>query len=677
MKRKIVLPVIERITVTNYPLYPGIPDGAGINHSVSQGITVIAGINGQGKTTLLNMLFRALVGPQDLRKADIQQPGARRHDTVDIKDYTFFVERINGASCADAFVEITVKFGKDRVRIKRNLGPRLSIVELWHNRTKLEQPDEGRWAELVREISGLDPEYEFYFVVRYFLFFLEDKVSLLWNPYGQFEILRILFTDEELAKTCANLHDQILQLDSQYRNLNWQLGQDEQQLTHFDQILAAEAPSMERQDNEATLFERLKYLQAERLVQAQNLGAAIRRVESLDEQIYRTDLKLDSAIRELEQAEQKFFVHAFPNASDNAKLVFASLLSGESCLVCESHVPKAAAAIRDLIDSNRCPACRTQLPEAENVSFPLKTVQQRLKRLDRSAGILRNALEQLRLDHESALDTAQVARSRFFEVSQQEALIQHKLDTILGATTGAHTVISELRRTIQSRKTELDNMDLQLIGLRKKYRERLGEAHEQILRASTEVKKIFDGYATEFLLEDAELSFEMHERRIGQGGAKLKFPNFVVKMTSSVSSGPVARDEADNVSESQREFLDLAFRMALLEVSSRAHGSLMLVIETPEASLDHVFIERAAAMLQKFASGENGNIVIASSNLNGERMIGELLGTYQKPVRRPAARQAVERQVLNLLRLAAPTKAYQRKKKEYDETYERAVFGTV
>ena len=62
-------PILRRLTVKGYALFPG-QSGTGIDWSFEPGVTVIAGINGIGKTTLLNMIYRLLVGPYDPFKDD-------------------------------------------------------------------------------------------------------------------------------------------------------------------------------------------------------------------------------------------------------------------------------------------------------------------------------------------------------------------------------------------------------------------------------------------------------------------------------------------------------------------------------------------------------------------------------------------------------------------------------
>jgi len=64
----IALPVFRSLKVAGYELFPGVGN-AGIDRPILPGVTVIAGVNGLGKTTLLNVMLRLLVGPSILRRS--------------------------------------------------------------------------------------------------------------------------------------------------------------------------------------------------------------------------------------------------------------------------------------------------------------------------------------------------------------------------------------------------------------------------------------------------------------------------------------------------------------------------------------------------------------------------------------------------------------------------------
>lgn len=78
----IALPVFKSLKIADYELFPGVGN-AGIDRPILPGVTVIAGINGLGKTTLLNVMLRLLVGPFNPQKVNPFEVGAKSHEWSD------------------------------------------------------------------------------------------------------------------------------------------------------------------------------------------------------------------------------------------------------------------------------------------------------------------------------------------------------------------------------------------------------------------------------------------------------------------------------------------------------------------------------------------------------------------------------------------------------------------
>jgi len=207
-------PVLKRLKVSGYQLFPG-KAGAGLDHTFEPGVTVVVGINGLGKTTLLNIILRSLLGFNTPSKFDPYDPASGSHKMVE-KETDYFTSRTTNLA-ADARVDAEFAFGPDRLKIMRRLDT-LAIEGLFLNGEPVEGDQEELQYEIVKA-SGLATLYDLFYVVRSFTFFLEDKVSLIWNPNGQFEIFRILFFDSIKAKEFADLSDEIKKMDSRYRNL--------------------------------------------------------------------------------------------------------------------------------------------------------------------------------------------------------------------------------------------------------------------------------------------------------------------------------------------------------------------------------------------------------------------------------------------------------------------------
>lgn len=128
---------------------------------------------------------------------------------------------------------------------------------------------------------------------------------------------------------------------------------------------------------------------------------------------------------------------------------------------------------------------------------------------------------------------------------------------------------------------------------------------------------------------------------------------------------------------SQGEFIDLAFRLALVEVAA-ANGPATLIFDAPEASLDALFMRRAGAFLARFASHHVNNRLIVTSNLTNADMIPALFGAYVAKSGDPdpltIPREQRSSRVIDLLKIAAPTSAVQMIGDRYDDLLNSALF---
>ena len=78
-----------------------------------------------------------------------------------------------------------------------------------------------------------------------------------------------------------------------------------------------------------------------------------------------------------------------------------------------------------------------------------------------------------------------------------------------------------------------------------------------------------------------------------------------------------ARTESHQLSESQRFFLDIALRMALVVFLSK---KATMLIDTPEGSLDIAYENRVGKMFADFVTKYNQNIVM-TANINASQLL--------------------------------------------------------
>ena len=141
-------------------------------------------------------------------------------------------------------------------------------------------------------------------------------------------------------------------------------------------------------------------------------------------------------------------------------------------------------------------------------------------------------------------------------------------------------------------------------------------------------------------------------------------------MTAADRPGFVRRNDPTDVSESQRELIDLAFRLALVKVSASG-SACTFMMETPEASLDGLAMGRVGRTLAAFASADDNRLVV-TSNLTNAGIITALFGGPASTKRQVHGRL---QRVLNLLRVAAPNRALLQDREKYDALVHNAISG--
>ena len=659
-------PVLRRLRVSNYELFPG-TNKKGLDHTFESGVTVVIGVNGLGKTTLLNMILRSLLGDNEPAKFDPYNPGAGVHKMVK-QDSEYFAERTTNLA-SGATVDAEFVFGKDKVRVLRLLRT-LDIKQLWLNGKEVKGEQDELQHEIVKA-SGLTNLFDFFYVVRSFTFFLEDKVSLIWNPRGQFEIFRILLFDTERAKLFAELGDEIQRLDSQYRNLRVfvnkrmkELQQSENNST--DDVQLREQLRLKEVD--------LSSLEEKESDARQQIDRALTRKATFLEKLEKLRLTLEEEQREFEGLLSTYFSRAYPDLPAVVSNVLNHLVSGQGCLVCGTAPVKKHVEYREKAERGLCPFCGTdvgangkQRPLPANTSAEIRKLEAGMQDTRKNIATVQAAMQAAQAD----LDTLYETRTN---VAASLAATRVVADQLRNNLPPSGEELDERRREVDERQREMKKMKADIEEMTGRYEKILAGSRTTLKELSNKLTNRFHYYAGQFLAENCNLAYGEEKRSLGQEGEMLAFPNFQVLMTSGTSPklGTLRLNDTQ-VSESQKEFVDLAFRMALFD-AVRQHGDgVMLVIETPEASLDTVFVNRAGELLRKFADENTGqhNVVLATSNLNSANMVRSLLGIDSLTKRQ--VKTEVPKRIINLLELAAPNAAVRENGAAYDKELVRSL----
>jgi peptidoglycan hydrolase CwlO-like protein len=657
-------PILRRLVVKNYGLFPG-ANGNGIDHRFEPGVTVIPGVNGLGKTTLLNIIYRLLVGPFDPYKSDEIQLTQRR--LKELRYFYYFSKRdqaasTNGTACGE------FSFGERKLIVERRLDD-LSIVTLQIDETdlaihQLENPEDEIW-----QLAGCSSQYDFHLIVRSVVFFLEEKTPVVWDPVAQAEIFRIVFLKADDALDLAEMAAEIQVTDSRARNMYDQLRRYKEQLL-----------SMQARSSAATeVTKRTKFIQKRLPVlerQIQRLTEATEKLESTRNtnrgKLDALKLDLEEMTRHLEFRHHEYFASLFPQLPDVARNVLLNLVGDNGCLVCGSRRAGLSAEVRELAERGTCPVCHSPKKEQEPTVMAMKFGSKIIKRDAAKVEKLKETVTHSQATVNANDEEYHQALNDLLNAMTERDQLLAEADSLRTQLPVNAEQLSQTESYITFTDREIKRLRRRNKALLRKYTISLAALSREVRRHRNNMALFFSEYAASFLAEQCGLTYAPQDLRLGQAVDTVEYPTFAVQMTSAVTpTTGTTRKQEDDVSESQKEFIDLAFRMAVMKayaISTNVSAGAMLVIETPEASLDSVFIGNAGAMLRNWCADPSPgvNSVIATSNLNRENMIAALLGLNKRP--RPK-KSIIRKHVLNLLEIAAENATLRQHRGDYERQF--------
>ena len=652
----IQLPRLDRFDVDEYGLYPGTPATPGLHVVFKPGVTLVLGANGLGKTTLITLIYRMLTGPVDIPTLDVGGGlGSRRLDAhvLSQQDRRIFANRVNdGAQTARA--RLVFWLGESRIAITRSLHT-LEALDVWIDSERLDATEEA-FQHHVLARAHLSSFGDWILALRHLVFYFEDRRALVWDPSAQRQLLRLLFLPPDDARTWTIQERQVLELDSLVRNLQYSINKEERLVVRAKQSQGT-ADEVRQQ---LAILQRIQADEQERLESLNDQLVSV----TADRQLARVraltaEQAHESAVRAVERLQLTAVATAFPDATATARYILGQVLAEDHCLTCGRDAPDFRSLVEERLADDRCPICGSD--------GPIDSVDRRA-----SSRLLSRSRHQAR-DTETRLSTA--SRERV----SAEQTYDDRLNAITGLTERVARRSKEIEELIrrlppdeqevETHRTELatigsrlEQRRAQLADLREQFAGFVAQVNTRIAEQKDAIKDAFETYAEGFLFEDCSLVWSPHKSRVGETGALVEFAAFELDLSGADFPSPVRRTGPSQVSESQREFIDLSFRMALMRVAAPTGSTL--IIDAPESSLDAVFVTRAADVLTRFCPPGSNNRLLTTSNLIDGDLIPHLL-------ERAGIKSPRDSRVVDLLRTAAPTAAVRALHKEYADVRRR------
>jgi hypothetical protein len=609
------------------------------------------GTNGLGKTTLVTIIFRMLTGPFDI--PGLSGGGDLGNIRLEPKLLAPRVRNllsrrvVDGARSSRARLEF--KLGKSSVVVERHLRD-LSLARFQVDRKDLPTDEKQSFQTQISQLVGLSSFADWILLLRHLVFYFEDRRALVWDASAQRQVLRFLFLPPEAAKRWTDDERKVLTLDSHMRNLSAVLYRQEQ-LLEEGQLQAEAAPGVLEE------LRALEGIQEVAIAQREQLESDLNEIET-DRQEARLKLltaeqEQETRYREFERAKLIAIESRFPTLSETSRFILIQLLTEEECLACGSTVPEVAEKFNARLDQSKCVVCGTELPGDVT---PPQLADKRFKRANQILSRVGRDVAEARVSLEMAEQRYRLAEMEIAKNSLEISERSNRIDTLIRKLPPEEASLHERHSEILMMRAHLTNTRLELNSKRTAFRTFISEVSHQLVSRAENVKQAFDRAAKGFLLENCSLVLSLHKQRVGETGAQIEFPIFELDMAGSDFSSPVRRTGPEQVSESQREFIDISFRMALMEVVGYT-GNSSLVIDAPESSLDAVFVSRAARVLSQFAGSPHGNKLLITSNLVESRLIPDLI--------RETRALGGGYEFVDLLSIAVPTAAVRELRAEY------------
>lgn len=667
----IAFPVLKSLIIEKYGLYPASFDGP-FDASFEPGPNLVVGVNGSGKTTLILMALRCITGPYDLPSASSEtefgQVKPRPRHLAKPERQAFSRRVADGA--AEGLATLTFALGRKSVEIKRALSD-LTLKELRVSGKKVDcspdgkhQSEEEVYQEKVAQLFGVDSFFDVLIILRFLVFMLEDRRALVWDPTAQRQIFRVLLLPPDRAGEYAAAQQAIISADSAVRNTK-------NQLFRYENDLKAAAKQTQAISG---IEAQRRAKSAEALAMRGRLDAAAKaRVDADDE---RRAARLDrlkaaqdreSSVRELERIKMEALRHWLGPSQDTVRYIVGHLLADRRCLVCNTDPAPSAEAVEERLRRGLCPLCGSAHETNEDVVPFTDAHRARIRRLESKIALADKQIADADTRIAAAAVALDAANSEYSGLVSSSVTLDREVLKLTQKLPGDRQAAATGYEDIEALRRILATDEQKLKQAETRFRSVNAEALELVQRLQDEIAEAFGKYLQLFLKEKAALVYQTIKNRVGQGGEIFDFPAFRLALGGGAVSGETIHEDPDSVSQSQAEFVDLAFRMALMSVVG-AGGAASLVVDAPEASLDFLFAERAGLQLSAFSTSQPENRVIITSYLPNKHLVLAFL----KSIR--SERKRSER-ILDLIQYAAPNAAVRADRKKYEDFLKEVISG--
>jgi hypothetical protein len=634
------LPLIDYIQIHRLSLYQ-----TDIDRAILPGLNMVIGGNGLGKTTFINGVIYALVG-----NAAYAGTSRKPSDAILMIPPNYFEGRLEPDDRREASVTVKFHMVTEYVSITRSLAdPKLldfRVIKSGSDGVDVQVAPssadnlEAQYETYMEQAVGVSKFEDFVFLVARLLVFDESRSTLAWDEEAQNRVLRILFLSASFDAEFTRLSNQVTHFTTVGKHCSEQRKYINKQIDEWlneKEIVGADKETPDHNDVGRTelklsaLVQQLASL-SDRLTNLQStLTEKLEQVKAYTSTIAELELEVGPVTDQIAHLEKAFYRGIYDDLSPEYLIILEALVNDGECRMCgtkSNHLRELGLVLKR---ESMCIVCRTSLPQ----HGPMPSDEER----SQLAGEINRLRDRLQ-DNQNRQLRYREGRS---DLNAEVNRCQRAIDDVLRDQRAAEIEMTQLRSLIVQSQAQ-DGNDKQDDPWLSKQRQRVGVLDDEIRSAyakrdkfskdldalnkqlvrmlnavNAQLSPLFSEFGSQFL--GMECSLVVSQKKKNSKPLAHMFPRFLQK----------DRQHETQVSESQRFFIDQAFRMALIAWYTAKHGQpTFYIVETPEGSLDLAYEKNVATMFHRFASA--GHSILLTSNLNSSSFLQGIYNGFESSV---------------------------------------------
>lgn len=592
------LPKIKELHISNYDLYI-----CPFDVEFSEKINFVFGTNGLGKTTFLNIMQYSIIGPYIGKVESRNWKEQQKLKRPTFEKY-YFRNRMREQS-DQAEVRVLFYLGNDKYEVIHSLYEhRLKKVFIndkeisgeninydTYEKKYFGQDDQNidrylidKYHKHLEKSSNFPDINAFMLMLTEIMFFTESRDLSFWNQDMTKLILSKFMPTEKYFE-----YDEVQKLIKKYDS--------QERLTSYKMSMIKEFLGDDLSEKNTIKPQySLKDLQSIN----NNISEKNKRISKYEQELNKKErerkqnrIDFESVGKQLLETEQQWYNNVFPDKYQKIYNKYVPSILADVCPFCgENHINK-------ILEVDKCFYCNKPIKVRKNVDLNRLEIER--KNLDNKKRRLQNNYSLINKEIFKIKKLLAEENKELFKVIEEQQKVKKTLD------------LTSNDNFAKYQQLELKKQEYHELLEQTKQREKklASEIDAYVLDRFQDYSTVFNKYAYSFLGNDSNVRLEL------VGKTDEAFFKFFLNETE--------RESETALSESQRIFVDMAYRLATLEFF---HKDSYFISETPDSTLDYFFETNAVKTFSYFI--DSGNTLFMSANARNSRLINLLIERYKK-----------------------------------------------